>query len=205
MRAGRHGGERAVVAACPSGRVAGLRAEALAVRLEAALAHSYPVLGEPPRDAGPAGSRGGGRASANMAGLRGEDKMALAQGPPLPHALGAPRPLPETGRSPSPRLRAFLELPGRDPHGAPRLLAHECLVLGNVFTTPPPRGSPTDQYKLYGHPFCSNSEAPGPPRNHPSKASLELKVPSLGNGLALVTTDIVFLLGRFRLDNDVVL
>lgn len=113
--AGIRAGGRAVMAACPSGYVAGLRAEALAVCLEAALAYSYPVLGEPPRDAGPAGLRGGGRASANMAGLRGEDKMALAQGPPLPHALGAPRPLPETGRSPSPRLGAFLELPGGDP------------------------------------------------------------------------------------------
>lgn len=47
--------------------------------------------------------------------------MALAQGPPLPHALGAPRPLPETGRSPSPRLGAFCSFLAATPT-APRAL-----------------------------------------------------------------------------------
>lgn len=83
--------------------------------------------------------------------------MALAQGPPLPHALGAPRPLPETGRSPSPRLGAFCSFLAPTPTAPRALSPTSASHSGMFFSTPPPRKSPADQYKL--RPlvtFCSN-------------------------------------------------
>ena len=147
-------GERRVMAARPSDWVMGLRAEALAVCPEAALAHPCPdhrareaIPSPPSGDAGPAGSRGGGRARQTWLGSGARRKWRWRKALLLctlstPHA---PFLRPAVARG-------FRELPGRDPHGATRRLALESLALWDVFSIPQPR-APTGRSINYGHPF----------------------------------------------------
>jgi hypothetical protein len=165
-------GERRVMAARPSDWVMGLRAEALAVCPEAALAHPCPdhrareaIPSPPSGDAGPAGSRGGGRARQTWLGSGARRKwrwrkallLCTLSTPHAPFLRPAVAPALASGLSGAswprpPRCHA----PAR-----PR----EPRTLGCFQYSPAP-GTDWSVYKLRSPllvTFCSNYEAPRPP------------------------------------------